>query len=171
MHRHHAASTSLFRAHFDEEGARAALLLEAAAYCLLRCRPASVRKAAFQLVLAGLRYHSAKQKRLSIHCYKQVRMHTLLATDYQVWAERCVTHGGVLAGCVCVPSGPFMTACTCFCCRKANMSALSSNNSPAALLVSSPVCLLGHWHLLCQCMAPYQRAPARHPRQAVRRAG
>jgi hypothetical protein len=61
------------RAHFDEETARAALLLEAAAYCLLRCRPPSVRKAAFHLVLAGLRYHSAKQKRLSIHCYKQVR--------------------------------------------------------------------------------------------------
>jgi hypothetical protein len=60
------------RAHFDEESARAALLLEAAAYCLLRCRPASVRKAAFNLVLAGLRYHSAKQKLLSIHCYKQV---------------------------------------------------------------------------------------------------
>jgi hypothetical protein len=38
-----------------------------------RCRPASVRKAAFHLVLAGLRYHSAKQRRLSIHCYKQVR--------------------------------------------------------------------------------------------------
>ncbi|WIA33724.1 hypothetical protein OEZ86_006842 [Tetradesmus obliquus] len=70
--RHHAASMSLMRAHFDEEAARAALLLEAAAYCLLRCRPASVRKAAFHLVLAGLRYHSAKQKRLSIHCYKQV---------------------------------------------------------------------------------------------------
>jgi hypothetical protein len=28
------------RVHFDEETARAVLLLEAAAYCLLRCRPA-----------------------------------------------------------------------------------------------------------------------------------
>jgi len=56
----------------DEESARAALLLEAAAYELLRCQPASTRKAAFQLVLAGLRYHTAKQKRLATHCYMQV---------------------------------------------------------------------------------------------------
>lgn len=41
------------RAHFEEETARAALLLEAAAYALLRCRPPSARKAAFHLVLAG----------------------------------------------------------------------------------------------------------------------
>lgn len=70
--RHLAANMSLMRAHFEEEAARAALLLEAAGYSLLRCRPAASRKAAFHLVLAGLRYHSAKQKRLAIHCYKQV---------------------------------------------------------------------------------------------------
>jgi hypothetical protein len=78
------------RAHFDEETARAALLLEAAAYCLLRCRPASVRKAAFHLVLAGLRYHSAKQRRLSIHCYKQVR---------HVLADGLIFSLAVLLGC------------------------------------------------------------------------
>jgi hypothetical protein len=61
------------RAHFEEESTRAALLLEAAAYELLRCQPPSARKASFHLVLAGLRYHTAKQKRLAIHCYMQVR--------------------------------------------------------------------------------------------------
>lgn len=60
------------RAHFDEETARAALLLEAAAYELMRCAPPCARKAAFHLVLAGLRYHAAKQKRLAVHCYLQV---------------------------------------------------------------------------------------------------
>lgn len=75
------------RAHFDEETARAALLLEAAAYALMRCTPPCARKAAFHLVLAGLRYHAAKQKRLAMHCYMQVmsqlcrtpgELHTLL---------------------------------------------------------------------------------------------
>jgi hypothetical protein len=59
------------RAHFDEESA--ALLLEAAAYELMRCTPPCARKAAFHLVLAGLRYHAAKQKRLAVHCYLQVK--------------------------------------------------------------------------------------------------
>jgi hypothetical protein len=67
-----AANHSLMRAHFDEETARAALLLEAAAYALMRCTPPCARKAAFHLVLAGLRYHAAKQKRLAVHCYMQV---------------------------------------------------------------------------------------------------
>jgi hypothetical protein len=61
------------RAHFEEETGRAALLLEAAAYELMRCNPPCARKAAFHLVLAGLRYHAAKQKRLAVHCYMQVR--------------------------------------------------------------------------------------------------
>lgn len=60
------------RAHFDEDSARAALLLEQSAYCLLRMAPPSVRKFAFHLVLAGLRYHGSKQKRLAVHCYRQV---------------------------------------------------------------------------------------------------
>lgn len=60
------------RAHFDEENARAALLLEQAAYALLRVQLPATRKFAFHIVLAGLRYHSCKQKRLAIHCYLQV---------------------------------------------------------------------------------------------------
>ncbi len=60
------------RAHFDEDNARAALLLEQSAYALLRVAPPSARKFAFHIVLAGLRYHSCKQKRLAIHCYRQV---------------------------------------------------------------------------------------------------
>jgi hypothetical protein len=72
--RHLTANNSLMRAHFDEETARAALLLEAAAYELMRCSPPCARKAAFHLVLAGLRYHAAKQKRLAVHCYLQVTL-------------------------------------------------------------------------------------------------
>lgn len=72
--RHLTANGSLMRAHFEEETARAALLLEAAAYELMRCNPPCARKAAFHLVLAGLRYHAAKQKRLAVHCYMQVSL-------------------------------------------------------------------------------------------------
>jgi hypothetical protein len=60
------------RAHFDEEAARAALLLEQAAWALLRASTPQARKWAFHLVLAGLRFHACKQKRLAIHCYLQV---------------------------------------------------------------------------------------------------
>eukprot|EP00877_Chromochloris_zofingiensis_P003658 jgi/Chrzof1/13293/Cz07g27240.t1 len=70
--RHLSANHSLMRAHFDEENARAALLLEQAAYALLRVQLPATRKFAFHIVLAGLRYHSCKQKRLAIHCYLQV---------------------------------------------------------------------------------------------------
>ncbi|KAI8476140.1 MAG: ER-golgi trafficking TRAPP I complex 85 kDa subunit-domain-containing protein [Monoraphidium minutum] len=66
--RHASAVQSLMRAHFEEENARAALLLEQAAYAQARPRA----RFGFQLVLAGLRYHSARQKRLAAHCYRQV---------------------------------------------------------------------------------------------------
>jgi hypothetical protein len=62
----------LMAAHFEEEPSRAALLLEGAAWCQLRGVPPQARRAAFQLVLAGLRYNNAKQRRLAIHCYLQV---------------------------------------------------------------------------------------------------
>lgn len=55
----------------QEENARAALLLEQAAYALLYPRQPSLRKFAFQMVLAGLRYHSCGQKRLAMQAYRQ----------------------------------------------------------------------------------------------------
>lgn len=70
--RHLAANQCLMRAHYDEENARAALLLEEASYCLLRAAPPARRKYAFGLVLAGLRYQSARVRRLAAHCYLQV---------------------------------------------------------------------------------------------------
>ena len=70
--RHLSANLTLMRAHFDEEAARAALLLEQAAWALLRASTPQARKWAFHLVLAGLRFHACKQKRLAIHCYLQV---------------------------------------------------------------------------------------------------
>lgn len=83
------------RAHFDEEATRAALLLEAAAYELLRARPPSSRKAGFQLVLAGLRYHGARQKRLAVHCYMQVcaaAPHRHVLANTPVCARACAGH-------------------------------------------------------------------------------
>lgn len=73
LRRHQAANASFMRAHFDEDSARAALLLEQSSYCLLRAGPPMVRKFAFHLVLAGLRFHGCKQKRLAVHAYRQVR--------------------------------------------------------------------------------------------------
>ena len=54
----------------QEESARAAVLLEQSAYCLLFTSPPSVRKFAFHMVLAALRYNSAGFKRLGLHAYR-----------------------------------------------------------------------------------------------------
>eukprot|EP00798_Chlamydomonas_sp_ICE-L_P000836 gene836-33567_t len=70
--RHLSCSLMLMRSHFEEENARAALLLEQAAYQLLFPKTPSIRKYAFRMVLAGLRFHSCAQKRLSLHAYRQV---------------------------------------------------------------------------------------------------
>ncbi len=56
--------------HPQEENARAGVLLEQSAYCLLFTAPPSVRKFAFHMVLAALRYNSGGFKRLALHCYK-----------------------------------------------------------------------------------------------------
>jgi hypothetical protein len=53
----------------QEENLRAGLLLEQAAYCLLALQPPHVRKFAFHLVLAGLRYDMCGQKVLSMRAY------------------------------------------------------------------------------------------------------
>ncbi len=54
----------------QEENLRAALLLEQAALCLLRVSPPSVRKYAFHMVLAGLRYNACDQKALGMRAYR-----------------------------------------------------------------------------------------------------
>ena len=54
----------------QEENLRAALLLEQAALCLLRVQPPSVRKFAFHMVLAGLRYNACDQKGLGTRAYR-----------------------------------------------------------------------------------------------------
>ncbi|KAG2449122.1 hypothetical protein HYH02_005870 [Chlamydomonas schloesseri] len=70
--RYRAASDALMRAQSEEENARAGLLLEQSAYCMLYLRPPLVRKFAFQMVLAGIRYICCGQKRIAIHAYRQV---------------------------------------------------------------------------------------------------
>ena len=58
----------------QEENLRAGLLLEQAAHSLLRLAPAPhVRKFAFHLVLAGLRFNLCEQKGLALRAYKYVR--------------------------------------------------------------------------------------------------
>lgn len=47
------------------------MLLEQAALCLLRTNPPAVRKAAFHMVLAGLRYNACDQKSLGTRAYRQ----------------------------------------------------------------------------------------------------
>ena len=58
----------------QEENLRAALLLEQAALCLLRMQPPAVRKFAFHMVLAGLRYNACDQKGLGTRAYKWVAL-------------------------------------------------------------------------------------------------
>ena len=54
----------------QEEGLRAALLLEQAALCLLRVAPPALRKFAFHMVLVGLRYASCGQGALGARAYR-----------------------------------------------------------------------------------------------------
>ena len=68
----------------QEENGRAALLLEQSAYALLYLPLPSQRKFAFQMVLAGLRYHSCGQKRLATQAYRCVCWHA-------VWGGRRLT--------------------------------------------------------------------------------
>ncbi len=64
----------------QEENLRAALLLEQAALCLLRVSPPSVRKYAFHMVLAGLRYNACDQKALGMRAYRFV-----ISVDPHAW--------------------------------------------------------------------------------------
>ncbi|PRW18320.1 trafficking particle complex subunit 8 [Chlorella sorokiniana] len=69
---HADANWALMKAHFQEDDMRAGLLLEQAAHCLLALRPPHVRKFAFHLVLAGLRYDMCGQRSLAHRVYKLV---------------------------------------------------------------------------------------------------
>ena len=51
---------------------RSALLMEQAALFLLQTAPPSLRKFAFTMVLAGLKYLSFSQRSLGIRCYMYV---------------------------------------------------------------------------------------------------
>ena len=66
----------------QEEGLRAALLLEQAALCLLRVAPPALRKFAFHMVLAGLRYSSCGQGALGARAY---RCDSRIACDCLPW--------------------------------------------------------------------------------------
>lgn len=70
--RHADANWIAMKAHYQEDDLRGALLLESAAHSLLRLRPPQVRKFAFHLVLAGLRYNQGGQRALARRAYAQV---------------------------------------------------------------------------------------------------
>ncbi len=55
---------------------RSGLLLEQGALCLLRTRPPQLRKFAFHMTLAGLRFNACEQKALGARAYRY-------ATDYE----------------------------------------------------------------------------------------
>ena len=54
----------------QEENLRAALLLEQAAWALLRTQPPHARKFAFHMVLSGLRYNACQQASLGMRAYR-----------------------------------------------------------------------------------------------------
>ena len=53
----------------ESDNVRSALLMEQAALGLLQTAPASLRKFAFTMVLAGLKYLNFSQRTLGIRCY------------------------------------------------------------------------------------------------------
>lgn len=54
----------------QEENLRSGLLLEQGALCLLRTRPPRLRKFAFHMTLAGLRFNACDQKALGARAYR-----------------------------------------------------------------------------------------------------
>jgi trafficking protein particle complex subunit 8 len=62
----------------QEENLRAALLLEQAAWALLRTQPPHARKFAFHMVLSGLRYNACQQVPLGMRAYR--------------WAAQCLAY-------------------------------------------------------------------------------
>ena len=56
----------------QEENLRSGLLLEQGALCLLRTRPPKLRKFAFHMTLAGLRFNACDQKALGARAYRYV---------------------------------------------------------------------------------------------------
>lgn len=69
LSRFNDASTILMKSHFQENDIRAALLLDRAAHLLLQGTKAQVRKFAFHMVLAGLRYNKAGAQELAARAY------------------------------------------------------------------------------------------------------
>ncbi len=56
----------------QEENLRSGLLLEQGALCLLRERPPKLRKFAFHMTLAGLRFNACDQRALGARAYRFV---------------------------------------------------------------------------------------------------
>lgn len=54
----------------QEENLRSGLLLEQGTLCLLRTRPPRLRKFAFHMTLAGLRFNACDQKALGARAYR-----------------------------------------------------------------------------------------------------
>lgn len=59
----------------QEENLRSGLLLEQGALCLLRTRPPKLRKFAFHMTLAGLRFNACEQKALGARAYRSASLY------------------------------------------------------------------------------------------------
>ena len=67
----HDKSQRCLAAHAQEENLRSGLLLEQGALCLLHARPPRLRKFAFHMTLAGLRFNACDQKVLGARAYRR----------------------------------------------------------------------------------------------------
>ena len=70
----------------QEENLRSGLLLEQGALCLLRERPPKLRKFAFHMTLAGLRFNACDQRALGARAYRFV-------IDYEAHVLTCKLRG------------------------------------------------------------------------------
>ncbi|KAL1775313.1 trafficking protein particle complex subunit 8 isoform X2 [Sigmodon hispidus] len=65
------AAALLIRLTSEDSDLRSALLLEQAAHCFINMKSPMVRKYAFHMILAGLRFSKAGQKKHALRCYCQ----------------------------------------------------------------------------------------------------
>jgi hypothetical protein len=90
------ASWIIMRAHFYEENLRAAFLLEYSAHLLLKAKPPKLRKYAFYLVLAALRYGQSGENKLAFYAH-QNSINILKGKGWDILEEH--VHGALSREC------------------------------------------------------------------------
>jgi len=119
LSRFNDAGTILMKSHFQENDIRAALLLDRAAHLLLQGTKAQLRKFAFHMVLAGLRYNKAGAQELAARAYSlalevydkrqweiiEEHVHESLGKIYRDIGDisSASTHFGAILACASIP--------------------------------------------------------------------